>query len=114
MKNVLWVSRHEMTTGQREDLQRILADDFTTEVIGHTIKTVDEIVARADEKDIIAVVLPPQLTCNLLKEIKDQKVIQSVSKRIEVPNPETGKSDFIFVHDRWEHIVKLDIEVATL
>lgn len=114
MKNVLWVSRHEMTTTQKDDLKRILSDDFTTTVIGSTIKNVDGVVEKAKTSDIVAVVLPPMLTCELLKEVTDKKVIQSVSKRIEVPNDETGKSDFMFVHDRWEHIKKLDIEVATL
>lgn len=114
MKKVLWVSRHEMTEAQKSDLKRIIHGDFETHMIRNTIKNVSEITKYIAGIDIIAAVLPARLMSELLKEVKDVKIIQSVSKRIEVMHNENGESEFLFVHDRWEQVIKLDIELKLL
>ena len=61
MKNVLWVSRHEMTKQQFSDLQRVMGDEVVLECWKDTVRKAEELVPAMEQADAVAVVLPLHL-----------------------------------------------------
>ena len=68
MKKILWISRHEMTIEQLDDLKRIYGEISITKV-DKTIADVKEIEKYKDY-DVIAVVLP----INIIAELVSKKL----------------------------------------
>ena len=80
MKNVLWISRHEMEEKQKEDLKRITGEDVRIIQWKETLNNIQEIKQKIEESDIVAAVLPLDLLSRLLKEVKGKPVLQSVTE----------------------------------
>lgn len=114
MKKVLWISRHEMTNEQKQDLIRILEDEIELVVLNKTLNSVKEITPYLEQISCACVVLPTILLSELTKIAKDIPIYQSVSKRLEVIDEVTNTKKFNFVHDYWQHIIKLDFEYKNL
>lgn len=115
MKKVLWVSRHEMTAEQLNDLKRIYGE-VTVEKLDATVKRAEEITAIP--ADIYAVVLPTDMIADLLHKTTNP-VISAVSERVKegtVLNPATGKEEaqYVFRHVAWKQFVRIEIETVTL
>jgi len=115
MKKILWVSRHEMTKGQVDDLRRIYGE-FELVKFDQTVSNIKEILEAGKECDILAVVLPPALLADLVNPRNNERpVIRAVANRVEtgneVLNPATGKKEleYKFVHVAWERVLKIEI-----
>ena len=65
MKKILWVSRHQMTEEQLDDLKRIYGE-FELVKFDQTVSNVKEIIEAGKNCDILAVVLPPALLADLV------------------------------------------------
>ncbi len=117
--NILWLSRHDMTTAQEIDLRRIYGD---ISIIKHdkTISDVKELLKFNDIK-VFAVVLPADIIAKLKEIIVDDiEVIQPVSGRVKtgktIINPATGKeeSEYVFEHLYWQKVKKAIFETERL
>ncbi len=118
MKKVLWISRHEMTTEQLDDLKRIYGEISITKV-DKTIADVKEIEKYKDY-DVIAVVLPINIIAELVSKKLNAQIIQPVAERImsneEVLNLATGEYEkaYIFKHKYWQRIISIEIKTEIL
>lgn len=97
MKKVLWFSRHALTVDQTNDLKRIYGE-FEIEQVNKSIKSIDELKEEIERNDILAVVLPEDLLCDLKSKYPNKKIIISKSDRILLESkeiPETEKTEYI-------------------
>ena len=111
MKQVLWISRHEMTAEQRADLERALESPVALLPWRDTVTDVRELLPAA--------VLPPELLGALLRIAGEKPVLLSQSARIPMgrtrASPEGGQEpEFAFVHTGWRRLVRLEIETMPL
>ena len=119
MKQVLWVSRHEMTDSQRSDLERIMGDSIHLMRWTDTVRDISALVPALHAADAIAAVLPPELLAKLLDAAEGKPVLRAVSCR-----ESTGQyrilpdgrleQEFAFVHCGWEQILEISIKTKRL
>lgn len=108
---ILWISRHEMTSEQYNDLERIYGKVKITQY-DKTVTDVKEILRN--NVDVYAVVLPVNLISDLRKNTKSE-IIQSVSGRIFTGKTTADKeSEYVFKHLYWQKIIKFDIETERI
>ena len=117
---VLWVSRHELSVAQMEDLRRIYGE-VEIKKYDQTVKGWKDVVEAGEDCEVLAVVLPPALLADLVNPRNNSKpVIRSRMTRVPtgktVLNPATGKEEqeVMFVHEAWEQILKIDIVTKDL
>jgi len=77
MKKILWVSRHQMTEEQLDDLKRIYGE-FELVKFDQTVSNVKEIIEAGKNCDILAVVLPPALLADLVNPRNNEKPVIQV------------------------------------
>ena len=117
---VLWLSRHEMTKSQMEDLERIYGR-VELKKFDQSVKSWKDVVEAGSDCDILAVVLPPAILGDLTNPRNNKKpVIRAKANRIDtgkkVFNPATGKeeTEYVFQHVGWERVLKLQVIVEAL
>ena len=117
MKKILWVSRHQMTTTQLNDLHRIYGE-FSLTQFDQTVETIESILAIP--ADVYAVVLPLQLLADL-KKATNTEIIQPVSGRVKnesakYHNQASGslETEYTFQHLYWQKINRLELETEKL
>lgn len=115
MKNVLWISRHEMAEKQKEDLIRIAGDEIRITQWKETLHNISEIKPLIENSDMLAAVLPLDLLSQLLSEAQGKPVIQSVTERIATGSTRTltdGRTEpeFEYRHKYWQQILNIDIK----
>lgn len=118
-KQVLWVSRHEMTPAQRADLERIMGGPVELLPWRDTVRSAGELRPALASCDAAAVVLPLELLGQLLRLAGGKPVLQAVSERRA-----TGKTvltpdgreepEFAFVHAGWRQVLRLELETRAL
>lgn len=110
MKRVLWVSRHEMTTEQLNDLARVMASDIELTVWNQTVSSVKELAEKIAAVDALAVVLPPDLLEELLDAAGEKPVLRAIAERrptgriVTLPDGR-HEEEFEFAHAGWEQIL---------
>lgn len=119
MKRVLWVSRHQMTPEQREDLERVMKDQVELVQYKDTVENIEDLKPFLKNVQAAAVVLPPEMTAELVSLAGDCPILQSVSWRIP-----TGRmrlladgrleEEFLFEHRYWQQILELKLNVKRL
>ena len=82
MKKVLWISRHEMTTAQLSDLERIMGGKVELLCWKENVRNVTELMPLIEQADAIAAVLPLQMQSNLLKVAEGKPVLQAMAERV--------------------------------
>ncbi len=108
---ILWISRHEMTSEQYNDLERIYGKVKITQY-DKTVTDIKEI--PRNNVDVYAVVLPVNLISDLRKNTESE-IIQSVSGRIFTGKTTADKeSEYVFKHLYWQKIIKFDIETERI
>lgn len=118
-KKILWVSRHDLTAMQMDDLRRIYGEDVETKKLDKTIKTADEVLSEADGFDVLAVVLPIDLVADLFSKT-NKDIITAKSERVRLDttvfNPATNKEEvqYQFVHKAWNKYKEVKIEMEQL
>ncbi len=119
MTNILWVSRHTLTSDQVSDLERIYGEISITQY-DKTITDVSELTKQGDYS-VYAIVLTAELTADLMKIIPDgAQVIQPVSERVftgkTLINPATGleEKEYAYRHVCWRRVIKAVFETEEL
>ena len=119
MKRVLWISRHQMTREQREDLEEILGDTVVLVPWTDTVHQIEALLPMVIQADAVAAVLPVQLLALLRPYCGDRPLLQSVSQRVAtgtmrtLPNGQT-EPEFQFCHTGWQQIYRLVLETRVL
>lgn len=119
MKRVLWISRHQMTREQREDLEEILGDTVVLVPWTDTVHQIEALLPMVIQADAVAAVLPVQLLALLRPYCGDRPLLQSVSQRVAtgtmrtLPNGQT-EPEFQFCHTGWQQIYRLELETRML
>lgn len=119
MKRVLWISRHQMTREQREDLEEILGDTVVLVPWTDTVHQIEALLPMVIQADAVAAVLPVRLLALLHPYCGDRPLLQSVSQRVAtgtmrtLPNGQT-EPEFQFCHTGWQQIYRLELETRML
>jgi hypothetical protein len=119
MKNILWISRHEMTAPQLADLRRVMGDSVELTQFSDTVTDLGKLEPLIERADAIAAVLPMDLTAELLKISCGKPVLQAVSERqptgrvITLPDGRQEK-EFAFIHRFWQQVLRIEIETRRL
>lgn len=119
MKTVLWISRHEMTAAQRQDLDRALGSPVLLRPWRDTVRDLTALKPEIDRADVIAAVLPPELLAELLALAAGKPVLRAVSSReptgkLRLSPAGTPEPEFAFVHLFWEQILRIEIRTRRL
>ena len=119
MKNVLWISRHEMTAAQRADLERIMEGPVRLLPWRDTVRDVSSLTPAVKRSDAVAAVLPLELMARLLSLTEGKPLLQAVSERRPTgklrATPEGGSEpEFAFVHRCWQQVLRLELETKIL
>ena len=119
MKKVLWISRHEMTTAQLSDLERIMGGTVKLLCWKENVRNVTELMPLIEQADAIAAVLPLQMQANLLKVAEGKPVLQAVAERDLSETERTledgrKEREVQFVHKRWEQLLRIDVQTKVL
>ena len=119
MKKVLWISRHEMTTAQLSDLERIMGGTVKLLCWKENVRNVTELMPLIEQADAIAAVLPLQMQANLLKVAVGKPVLQAVAERVLSETERTledgrKEREVQFVHKRWEQLLRIDVQTKVL
>lgn len=114
MKNVLWISRHEMTPEQFADLERVAGDEIKLNVYSDSVKDIADLKDAISKSEIIAAVLPSGLMSDLWKSLDGQMLVEAASERVAtgrtlVLNDGRREKEFIFRHKCWKQILKYDV-----
>lgn len=119
MKRVLWISRHQMTPFQRQDLETALGDRVELLLWTDTVGTVEELRPALDRADAVAAVLPVSLLARLWALCGEKPLLQAVSRREATGVLRTlpdgrQEEEFRFVHAGWQQICRLELETKML
>ena len=119
MKQVLWISRHQMTPAQRADLERALQDTVQLTCWTQTVRALAQLEPAVRAADAVAAVLPVELLAQLVRLADGRPVLQAVSERqptgrmLTLPDGRR-EAEFAFAHRCWQQIVRLELEVRDL
>lgn len=123
-QKVLWYSRHQMTDSQMDDLKRIFKVHGKKPVIKQVSESASgwkDVVEAGKDCDVLAVVLPPSMLADLTNPRNNRKpVIRAVAKRVptgkKVINPATQQEEdeFMFQHEFWEKVEKIEVVTTRL
>ena len=105
-RKVLWFSRHTMTAEQLSALGTV------REIVqcDGTISSAWELAEEINDCDIIAIVAPINLQQQFLKLAGDKPVVMALSERVITPDPEGGESKVDFVFQKWERLLRIEVE----
>ena len=125
-KNVLWLSRHDLTDAQKEGLVKVAnrlacaigqtmilnIDQLTITKIDQTFENAYEIMAFAvkHQAAVIAAVLPTNLLSDLMA-IKPDNDCVCIAKNARKRNPD---GEFYFEHESWEIVKKCVYETQSV
>lgn len=105
MKNILWISRHQMTPEQLSDLERIMEGPVELHQWAETVNSVADLAPAIETADAICAVLPIDKLAQLLAVAGDRPVLVAKNKRDRDAN--TG--GFVFTHDGWYQTLKVEV-----
>lgn len=119
MKQILWISRHQMTPPQLADLERIMGGPVRLLPWSDTIWDLSALEPALRRVDAVAAVLPVHLLAQLLKLAGGKPVLYAVSARqatgrtVTTPDGQTER-EFAFVHQGWQQILRVNIDTKNL
>lgn len=118
MKTVLWISRHNMTPEQLDDLVRIMGGPVCLHQWRDTVTDIAALASAVREADVVAAVLPPELLAELLRLAEGKPIFFAVSRRVPtgrmVDSPSgRPEPEFAFAHRCWRQLLRLEIETCT-
>lgn len=119
MKQVLWISRHEMTPAQFADLERAMDSQIRLLPWKDSVRDMRELAPLVKASDAVAAVLPPELLGELLKLAGGKPVLRAISGREPTGRTLTladGRTEpeFAFVHCGWEQILVAEFSARRL
>ena len=113
MKKVLWVSRHEMTKDQFQDLERVMGGPVELVLWKNTVKNVKDLAPVLACVDAAAVVLPTEKLAELMQYSQGKPVLQAVAERkltgsVSILPDGRKEPEITFVHKGWQEILRLE------
>lgn len=110
-KKILWLSRHDMSAKQYEELETAFGE---ITVIQHRneVKNADEILSIGEGCDVYAVILPPRILQELFQK-SNVMIIRPVMNRSIIETTRCGPQ-VTLTHDYWERIVEMNIVTEKL
>ena len=119
MKKILWISRHQMTDAQFDDLRRCAQDEIELTVWDETVKDLHVLLPLVERADMIAAVLPLDLMAQLVRVAGDKPVLRAVNRRIPTGAVTTlpdgrCEAEYAFEHMCWQRIIRIDVETQCL
>lgn len=119
MKRVLWISRHQMTTEQRSDLERVMGEGVELRPWAETVEDLADLRTEVERADAVAAVLPVERLAELIRMAGDRPVLQAVAVRTPTGRVHTlpdgrREPEFAFAHGGWRQILRLELEVRDL
>jgi len=119
MKTVFWISRHEMTSSQRADLERVLGDSIQLDCWRDSVNDLAELDGALSRADAVAAVLPVRLLVGLVNRVRGKPVLQAVSGRRPTGRTVTlddgrQEQEFLFDHLYWEQILHAEFRTQRL
>lgn len=111
---VLWFSRHSLSTAQLSDLQALYGPVEITQV-DRSIASVSEIQEEINASDVLAVVAPIHLQGQFLQWAGARPVLLCRNHRI--PTGEVGPNGdpmYTFVHAGWDRLERVEVVKTTL
>ena len=108
-----------MTPEQLADLRRIAGEEIALTVWPDTVQDVQSLLPALAECDMAAAVLPPVKLGELLPLLGEKPLLHAVSKRVPTGRTLTlpdgrREAEFAFVHERWERILRMELETVAL
>ena len=113
MKNILWISRHPLTSDQIDDLRRIYGEVAISQH-GQQVARIADIKDEISAADVIAAVLPLNLLADLLRAAGDKPVIRARMRRTWAPAPDGSEPVAMFEHEAWEQVLRVEVETVDL
>lgn len=113
MTNILWISRHALSTEQLDDLRRIYGEIAVTQHADNVAR-VANLHSEIAAADVIAAVLPINLLADLLRAAGDKPVIRARMRRTLVPATEGGEPTAVMHHEAWEQVLRVEVETVDL
>lgn len=119
MKRVLWISRHEMSATQFDDLERVIGDQVCLVPWRDTVRDMSILVSAMEDVDAVAAVLPSQLLGELVQLARERPVLQSVAERratgkMRLTTDGREEQEFAFEHRYWQQILRLELVTRRL
>ena len=119
MKNILWISRHEMTPEQFADLERALGDRVSLTCCKETVCDMEELRPLVEAADGVAAVLPAKMLAALMGMCGGRPVLQAVSERRQsgrtvVLTDGRREPEVLFRHRYWEQVLRAEVETRRL
>ncbi len=119
MKKVLWISRHEMTKDQFDDLTRIAGEPVELTLWQDTVTDIHQLLPTIKEVDVVAAVLPLQLIAELLPFLEGKPLLQAESDRVptgRILHLQDGRTEqeYAFRHRCWQQVLKLELQTVRL
>lgn len=119
VKKILWVSRHQMTDAQREDLEAVLGGPVELLPWRETVEDPAELLPALEGADGAAAVLPLEHLVWLVRHAGSKPVLLPVTERL--PTGSTHRlpdgreeAEYTYRHARWKRITRLELETENL
>lgn len=113
MKKILWLSRHEMTSDQKCDLERIYGN-IQIKKVDMTVNHGSQVVEAGEDCDILAIVLPINIQEQLLR-LTNKPVISCKNNRVETGSlTSNGEKEYRFEFAYWFQIKEVKIVTEKL
>lgn len=113
MTNILWISRHALSTEQLDDLRRIYGEIAITQHADNVARVAD-LRGEIDAADVIAAVLPVNLLADLLRAAGGKPVIRARMRRTLVPATDGGEPTAVMAFEAWEQVLRVEVETVDL
>lgn len=114
MVNILWISRHALSTEQLDDLCRIYGGEIAITPHADNVARVADLRDEIGAADVIAAVLPVNLLADLLRAAGDKPVIRARMRRTLEPSPDGGEPTAVMHHEAWEQVLRVEVETVDL
>ncbi len=119
MKQVLWISRHEMMPSQQADLERVMGGPVRLTLWKDTVRDILTLLPMVREADAVAAVLPLELLAKLVKIPGEKPVLQSVCRRtltgrMIVTSDGRQDPEVCYVHEYWQQILQVEVQTKRL
>jgi len=101
---IMWFSRHELSSPQKEDLERIYGVNLIINQVNKTISSAKELTEEINLSDVVAIVAPPLQQEFLQLCGMDKPLIFCKNGRIVDP---IDNSKVQFVHQGWFRIKEI-------
>lgn len=113
MKKVMWFSRHEMSSEQRNDLERIYGSVEINQV-NKTVRTAYELKEEIEAADVVAIVAPINMQQQFLKLAGNRPVITATSERLLIKQEDGSEDKVVFQFKNWQRLVKIEVVTEVL